>query len=335
MNPHRALKHSLALAALLTFAGTACAADTPDAAAPTTPSVDGVRLGSLTIGDPAPALQIAKWVKGEPISGFNPGTIYVVEFWATWCGPCIRSMPHLTKIQSQFANTRVIGVSTEDPRNTLEKVEKMTASKGDTMGYTVAWDDGPRTSNAYRVAAARMPIPSVFIVDGSGRIASIGGTADLEKTLTAIQAGTWDVAAAKAAFEANRDVDIAQTEFSLALRSKEPGKILSTGTALARFGERNPDLYNSVAWAIVDPGRGIDLRSEPRLVDLALEAATRAASGKGAEDAGALDTLARALFVKGDRAKAIETQQRAVAVAKSEKEKASLNETLAEYQAAK
>lgn len=39
----------------------------------------------LKPGDPAPALKIDKWVKGQPVEAFEKGKVYVVEFWATWC----------------------------------------------------------------------------------------------------------------------------------------------------------------------------------------------------------------------------------------------------------
>ena len=39
---------------------------------------------SLGIGDPAPALSVAEWVKGSQVSNFEAGSVYLVEFWATW-----------------------------------------------------------------------------------------------------------------------------------------------------------------------------------------------------------------------------------------------------------
>ena len=70
------------------------------------------------LGDAAPPLEIAEWVKGDAVdlSEAKGKNVVVVEFWATWCGPCRVSIPHLTEMQKKLEERGVIfvGVSDED-----------------------------------------------------------------------------------------------------------------------------------------------------------------------------------------------------------------------------
>jgi thiol-disulfide isomerase/thioredoxin len=70
-----------------------------------------VLAGELKLGDPAPALKVSKFVKGSPVTKFEPGKFYVVEFWATWCGPCKTSIPHLTEMAKKYKDVQFVGVS--------------------------------------------------------------------------------------------------------------------------------------------------------------------------------------------------------------------------------
>src|SRR5262245_341024 len=66
----------------------------------------------LKIGDLAPALHPMAWIKGEPITHYDRGRICVVEFWATWCPPCIEAMPGLTALQAKYRNKlTVVGIN--------------------------------------------------------------------------------------------------------------------------------------------------------------------------------------------------------------------------------
>ena len=132
------MKTALLALIALALAPAALVAQTPAPAAKDAPA----KTLTLKVGDKAPALTIEKWVKGAPVATFEKGKVYMVEFWATWCGPCIASMPHISELQKKHKEQgfTVIGVTSVDKRNTLELVEKMVADKGDGMGNTLASD---------------------------------------------------------------------------------------------------------------------------------------------------------------------------------------------------
>ena len=70
--------------------------------------------------------------------------MYVVEFWATWCGPCIVMMPHMSHLQQEYRDKGVtfIGFTAKDDRsNTREKVTKFVEKRGPKLKYTFAYAD--------------------------------------------------------------------------------------------------------------------------------------------------------------------------------------------------
>jgi len=161
---------------------------------------DESRPFKLMVGDPAPALSV-EWVKGDPVKSLQGDTTYVVEFWATWCGPCVRVMPHLSELQARFTDdVRVIGVNVweEDQSKVRPFVEKM----GDKMAYTVAMDIVPevkegerpvgKTATAWLDAAGRDGIPSSFIVH-KGKVQWIGHPGEMDGPLEKVVAGQWDL----------------------------------------------------------------------------------------------------------------------------------------------
>lgn len=164
----------------------------------------------IQIGSQAPALSVTKWVKGEPVAALEKGKVYLVEFWATWCAPCIGSMPHLTELQAKYADRGlvVIGVTVADTRgNTLENVEAMVRQKGDVLGYRVAWDESQATWTNYMQAASKSSIPCSFLVDRTGRIAYIDHPDRIDATLELVLDGKHDLdkLAANAARQAALD----------------------------------------------------------------------------------------------------------------------------------
>jgi thiol-disulfide isomerase/thioredoxin len=134
-------------------------------------------VSATKLGDTAPPLKVEKWVKGDAVDlSAGKGKVYVVEFWATWCPPCRKSIPHLTKLQEQYKDKGVvfIGVSQEKESVISEFVTKM----GKEMAYTVACDKDNATSEAYMGAFGVNGIPHAFLIDKNGKIAWHGHPMD-------------------------------------------------------------------------------------------------------------------------------------------------------------
>jgi thiol-disulfide isomerase/thioredoxin len=153
------------------------------------------------LGDPAPALQVAEWVKGQPadLAAGKGKTVFVVEFWATWCPPCRQSIPHLTELQRKFKDKGVVFVGITDEQATV--VKEFAGKMGEKMDYAVAVDREHKTAAAYLEAFGVGGIPHAFIVDKEGRIVWQGHPmADLELALTQLLDGKYDLASAKKRF---------------------------------------------------------------------------------------------------------------------------------------
>src|SRR6188474_2891254 len=73
-------------------------------------------LSAAELGETAAPLEISEWVKGDAIdlATAKGKKVLVVEFWATWCGPCRTSIPHLTEMQKKFEKRGVVFVGVSD-----------------------------------------------------------------------------------------------------------------------------------------------------------------------------------------------------------------------------
>ncbi len=177
----------------------------------------------LTIGDKVPAFPVDGYAKGKTITEFEPGKVYVVEFWATWCGPCIASMPHLSDMADKYkGKADFISVNTWDYSKTSDGKESVDAHKSrvkdwiakndSKMRYNIAFDDDKDTiSTTWMRAAGQNGIPCAFIVK-DGTVNWIGHPMSMDKPLEQVVDGTFDVAAFKADFEKKQAVQKAAME---------------------------------------------------------------------------------------------------------------------------
>lgn len=158
---------------------------------------------TLKVGDKAPKFEVAKWVQGKEFKEFKAGHVYVVEFWATWCGPCRVSIPHLSKLSEKYkGKVDIIGVNAFEVQNPKDnsyfpKVEKFVADMGAEMSYSVVID-GPaeKMSDNWMAASGQNGIPTAFIVNQQGQIAWIGHPMEMDAVLEAVVAGKYDLAKA-------------------------------------------------------------------------------------------------------------------------------------------
>ena len=274
-------------------------------------------------------------------------------------------MPHLSQLQRDHSKDglTVIGVTGANMRNTLEQVTEMVTAKGDTMGYTVAFDDSPKTSAGWMDAAGMRGIPSSFLVDKAGKIAWMGHPMSADLPLAMILDGTWDYEKGpklleeiseeqRSIFELGQDDPAEALKRIDALYEKHPVlkgsmddlafnlllEIPERADEAAAFGgklidaaiaEKSEGKLNQIAWGLVDP----EVERAERHLPLALRAAEAAVEITEEKDGAILDTLARVHFWKGDYTKALEIQRKAVEVA-DERMKPSLLGAVAEYEKA-
>jgi thiol-disulfide isomerase/thioredoxin len=309
----------------------------------------GAAAGAVDIGDTAPALVIGQWIKGQPVTlkeGLGK-TIFVVEFWATWCGPCKTSIPHLTKLQKQYAgqNVVIIGISDEP----VETVKPFVADQK-RMEYRVACDDEEKTSKTWR--APQSGIPQAFLVNQRGVVAWVGHPMTLDRPLRRAVAGTLSPQVELAKRNAKQQAMAAAQQNDLkgaivgidrfiALDKADPegyrlkvyvleatGQRLLASAVRLEMEKAFPDdseILNDLAMHYA-AGRDLAQRDPARAFRLARKAVALTQE----KDAAILDTLATAYYAACDIDQAIEWQRKAVAAAE-EGDREQIEATLAYY----
>lgn len=142
--------------------------------------------GGPKVGDAPPLLSAKTLLQAPPGTMLNAaslqGNVVVLEFWATWCGPCVAAMPHLNDLAEQFKDkpVRFIAITAEDEAKVQSFLKKRP------IHTWIALDADRAMNKAFAVAS----IPHTVVLDKEGRIAAITYPTELTaRHLTDLLAG--------------------------------------------------------------------------------------------------------------------------------------------------
>jgi peroxiredoxin len=306
---------------------------------------------ALTIGDKAPPVKASTWYNGDAVNPAEPDgkTIYVVEFWATWCPPCKASIPHLNELQQQLKdkNVVILGISDEPETKVEPFIKKMK------MEYLAASDPKRETHDAYLEGVPG--IPHAFVVGTNGIVLWSGHPLDgLSEALEGIVAGTFDPAAEQHRQTARKeletvlragDVEKAMAKVDeLIAREKDIQYYQVKLSLLAETGDRDgvDKLYGEMLSVFTDSAEDLNVLAwatatapfDYRDLDVAWKAVSRAAELSKREEPAIPDTLARVQYSLGMLTEAIATQAEAVEKSGDDEQKKDLEGTLEYYKKA-
>lgn len=121
------------------------------------------------------------------IADITPSELIVLDFWATWCKPCLKSIPKLVELSQKFQNDKIsfIGVSVDSPRST-NKIKPIVKSLK--ISYPIVSDPEQLLMTELMVNA----LPTLLVVNRKGKVLFIhegfvaGDEIDIEKELNKI-----------------------------------------------------------------------------------------------------------------------------------------------------
>lgn len=122
--------------------------------------------GGIASNVPAPEYSFERFSGGRVTSADMKGKVVMLDFWATWCPPCIEEMPMLVKLAKEYEAKGVafVAVSHDDPEEAEDQIRMFINHKVRGVEPYVAY--GNVSSARFKVRA----LPTMYVIDGKGRI---------------------------------------------------------------------------------------------------------------------------------------------------------------------
>jgi thiol-disulfide isomerase/thioredoxin len=119
-------------------------------------------------GKPMPKLDLAGWVNGQVKPEAMKGKVVVVDFYATWCGPCMAAIPHNNELLKQYKDKGLVIVGVCTSNRGQEKMDQTVSARG--IAYPTARDPQLASQKAWQVHY----YPTYAIVDRKGIVRIVG-----------------------------------------------------------------------------------------------------------------------------------------------------------------
>lgn len=137
----------------------------------------------LRPNDPSLSYPIyAEFSEIEPLLRQQDGVTYLINFWATWCRPCIKEMPLLEQLRAEDPNVRVIAVSLDKPRDVRTKMKDYLAESGLQLPV-VAFTEQDYQTWIGRVSPdwGRATIPATLVYQDGRRVFNKGAVSSIDE----------------------------------------------------------------------------------------------------------------------------------------------------------